>query len=250
MRPEASQEPAAPDRRPAQVVEELGRRMKGVSTLAPPESAAKAIGEAYAGLVDPDLLARWEANPATAPGRQVSSPWPERIEVERVTDRSENTAVVRGRIVEVSSSGQAGRVPVLVTLERQAGSWLVTDFRAGPNDSDDAVEVVNAYYRAISARDFRRAYQLWGPSGPPDQTLEEFTRGFADTASVRVETGEPSRVEPAAGSRYIDVPVRIFAETKSGEKQSFEGIYTLRRSVVDGASPEQQRWHLYRASIG
>ena len=224
--------------------------MKQVSTLAPPESAAKSIREVYSGLVDPDLLARWEANPATAPGRQVSSPWPERIEVENVTDRSESGAVVKGRIVEMTSTGEAGRIPVQVKLTRGADEWLVIDFHAGPNDSDDAVEVVNAYYRAISARDFRRAYGLWGPNGAPEQTLDEFTRGFADTASVRVETGEPSRVEPAAGSRYIEVPVKIFAVTKSGERQQYEGTYTLRRTVVDGAAPEQQRWHLYRASIG
>jgi len=113
-----------------------------------------------------------------------------------------------------------------------------------------AVEVVRSYYAAIDAHDFERAYQSWGESGPPGQSLEEFSRGFSATSSVRVETGAPSRIEPAAGSRFVEVPVTIFAETITGQKQRFEGKYVLRRTVVDGASPDQRRWHLYRAKIG
>ena len=118
-----------------------------------------------------------------------------------------------------------------------------------PVAATDPAGIVDAYYRAIDARDFERAYRFWGPSGPPGQTLQQFRDGFAGTASVHLETGTPSRIEPAAGSRYIDVPVTITAETTSGAHQRFEGSYTLRRSVVDGASPADREWHLYRASL-
>jgi hypothetical protein len=108
--------------------------------------------------------------------------------------------------------------------------------------SDEAVAVVNAYYDAINARDYRRAFSYWGRSGPP-QSFGDFEKGFADTASVSVTTGEPSRVEGAAGSRYVDVPVTITATKKSGERQTFTG------TVVDGAPESERRWHINGAKI-
>jgi len=119
----------------------------------------------------------------------------------------------------------------------------------GEEGPSGAVAVVHAYYDAIAARDFERAYRCWGESGPPGQSLEDFARGFASTSTVRVKTGPASRIEPAAGSRYIEVPVEIFAKTTSGEEQHFVGKYILRRTVVDGASAAQRRWHFTRAEM-
>ena len=80
--------------------------------------------------------------------------------------------------------------------------------------------------------------------------LDQFAAGFAETAEVDIEIGTPpGRIEPAAGSRYLKVPVVIRAVTTGGEEQRFEGTYTLRRSVVDGASAEQRRWHIYSADV-
>jgi hypothetical protein len=113
-----------------------------------------------------------------------------------------------------------------------------------------AVAVVRDYYDAIRERDFERAYGLWGDAERmPGQTLDEFRSGFAETASVEVTPGEPGRVEGAAGSRYIDVPVEIEATQKDGTVQRFRGTYALRRAVVPGATEEQRRWRLYAANI-
>jgi hypothetical protein len=117
------------------------------------------------------------------------------------------------------------------------------------DDAQAAVAILHDYYAAISAHDYERAYRSWGASGPPGQTLPSFTAGFADTASVEAKTGTPSRIEPAAGSRYIEVPVTILTTTKAGHAQHFNGTYTLRRTVVDGAPASERKWHLYRASI-
>ena len=104
-------------------------------------------------------------------------------------------------------------------------------------------------FRAIASRDYQRAYRMWGENGPPGQTLDEFAEGFADTASVVVTTRAPSRIEGAAGSQYAEVPATVEATTTAGRRQRFEGTYTLRRSMVDGASPSQRRWHVEKASI-
>jgi hypothetical protein len=56
-------------------------------------------------------------------------------------------------------------------------------------------------------------------------------------------------VEGAAGSRYVTIPVTVRAETTTGREQRFVGSYTLRHSVVDGATPDQRQWRIYSASI-
>jgi hypothetical protein len=250
-----------PDQPPAAVVAELGKRMKLVSTLAPENAAGAAIREQYAGLASPELLRSWTREPASAPGRQVSSPWPDRVEV---TDaRIDGTrAWVTGVIVEQTSSGESGRVPLRVELSSSSGKWLITKWEtaARPVEPDappaavdestaEAVSVVRNFYDAVNARDFERAWSLWREGGPAGQTKESFARGYADTASVRVEIGSPSRIEGAAGSRYVTIPVRIVATTDAGTTREFEGTYTLRRSVVDGATPAQRQWHIDSSAI-
>lgn len=239
-----------PMQSPEQVVTTFGSRMKLVSTTASADVAAPAMREAYGGLVAPQLIERWARNPSEAPGRAVSSPWPERIEIAAATQEG-SRATVRGNVVEMSSTGIAGRVPIRIELQQSEGTWLITGVELSPATQPDenaerAVAVVRDYYRAIDAREFRKAYAMWDGSGPPGQTFEQFEAGFADTKSVRVETGSPSRVEAAAGSRYVEVPVTIVATKNDGSTERFGGAYTLRRSVVEGGSPE---WRLYRGEI-
>ncbi len=248
--------PRSPEQRtPQQVVEEFGKRMKQVSTSASSEIAARALREHYEGLVDSELLQIWIANPATAPGRQVSSPWPDRIEVESSSRTPADEVVVTGALVEATSSGETRRIPIQVRLRRSGASWVITAYDVNENPAqvgegaEAAVAVIRDYYQAIASRDYERAYGHWGSSGPPGQSLESFVSGFADTASVEAKTGKPSRIEPAAGSRYIEIPITISAIKKSGGEQRFEGTYTLRRSVVEGAPASDVAWHIYRAAL-
>lgn len=128
-----------------------------------------------------------------------------------------------------------------------------SDMAAGEVTADDvgaALAVLRDYYAAIEARDYRGAYARWGDGGASSgQTYDEFAAGFAETAHVEVEIGTPGRVEAAAGSRYVEIPVVIRAVERDGTRQRFEGTYTLQRSVVDGATDAQRRWHLYRGAI-
>lgn len=113
-----------------------------------------------------------------------------------------------------------------------------------------AASVVRAYYAAIAARDFARAYGLWADSGRASrQSYQAFSSGFAETASVAVYVGTPGRIEGAAGSRYIEIPATVRATTTSGAAQCFRGTYTLRRSEVPGATSEQQQWRIYSAKL-
>lgn len=115
---------------------------------------------------------------------------------------------------------------------------------------EDAVAVVRDYYASINSRSYARAYSLWSDDGRSSgQSPEQFAAGFAETASVEVEIQAPGRVDAAAGSRYIEVPVAISATRNDGSVHKYVGAYVLRRAVVDGASAEQRAWRIGSADI-
>ena len=116
--------------------------------------------------------------------------------------------------------------------------------------SNDAVEAIQHYYDAIRSRDYPSAYALWSDGGRASgQTPEQFAAGFADTTDVIVTLDAPARLEGAMGSRYIEVPVSVEATSRDGKVRRFVGAYTLRRSVVDGATPEQRAWRIASADL-
>jgi hypothetical protein len=122
-----------------------------------------------------------------------------------------------------------------------------------PADSTSAAaaaDVVRAYYAAIDARDFARAYRLWARDGSASgKPFADFAAGFANTAHVAADVGTPGRIDAAAGSRYVEVPVDVRATTRDATAQRFTGRYVLRRSEVDGATDEQRHWRLESANL-
>lgn len=121
----------------------------------------------------------------------------------------------------------------------------------GEPTAEDAVEAVQRYYAAIESRDFASAYAHWSDAGRSSgQTPEQFAAGFADVTGIIATADAPVRVEgAAAGSRYIEVPVAVETTSQDGRVRRFVGAYTLRRSVVDGATPEQRAWHIASADL-
>ena len=110
--------------------------------------------------------------------------------------------------------------------------------------------MVRDYYAAINAHDYTHAYALWSDGGRSSgQTPQQFADGFVDTTNVSVRTDAPGRIDAAAGSRYIEVPVTIDASQRDGSVRSYIGSYTLRRAVVDGASAEQRAWRIASAQL-
>jgi hypothetical protein len=108
---------------------------------------------------------------------------------------------------------------------------------------------VRRYYAAIRAKDYAAAYALREPGATPGKTLDQLAADFAQTTHVEAAIGSASRVEGAAGSRYATVPVEVRTILANGDNHRFKGTYTLRRSVVDGASAEERRWRIYAANL-
>jgi len=109
-----------------------------------------------------------------------------------------------------------------------------------------AMQVVRNYYAAVSGHDYRAAYRLWHGT----QSYARFRSGYAATRSARVTFLKPGDAEGAAGSVYVELPVRVDATLRSGKRQRFTGSYTLRRvNDIDGSTAAQRRWHIESAHL-
>lgn len=118
-------------------VVDFGSKFKNVSLLAP--DAAEQIAREYGSYASPELIAQWQANTAEAPGRQTSSPWPDRIEVVSVTPAASGDAFetyqVEGNVIEVTSADTpnepAAVQPISLTVIKQGNTWLITALSKG-----------------------------------------------------------------------------------------------------------------------
>jgi hypothetical protein len=116
---------------------------------------------------------------------------------------------------------------------------------AALDERKDPDRLLRFYAAALHARDWSAASRAWGAgSGVTAATLKAaYDRPERPTLEIgRAET------EGAAGSLYYEAPVVLrFGADAPPER----GTLTLRRvNDVDGATPEQLRWHIERATIG
>src|SRR5450756_1237760 len=85
------------------LVENFGSKLKEVSLSNPGEVVSQEIETIYAPFVSSNLLLDLTNDPARAPGRDVSSPWPETIEIISMEKLDSYTIQVRGKIILMTS---------------------------------------------------------------------------------------------------------------------------------------------------
>ncbi len=112
-------------------VENFGKKLQTVSLLSP--DAAQEMQAQYSEFVSPALLETWTSNVSEAPGRTVSSPWPDRIDITTLTKEGSDRYVVTGFIIEVTSvemanGGAAAKIPVHIVVQKGQGGWLITEY--------------------------------------------------------------------------------------------------------------------------
>ncbi len=116
------------------VVTKFGEKFHLVSLLADKATLNAAISGHYSPFVAPELIAKWQKDHTLAPGRAVSSPWPDRIEIDTTTKNTDGTYKVEGRVIEISSTektkdGIAAQYPVILTLKKDVrGKWMITAY--------------------------------------------------------------------------------------------------------------------------
>jgi len=113
------------------LVESFGKTLQTVSLLSP--DAAKEIDKRYAEFVSPTLREKWLSDVSKAPGRTVSSPWPDRIEISTLAKEGSDKYVITGFVIEVTSmevvnGGAAAKVPIRVVVQKDQGHWLITEY--------------------------------------------------------------------------------------------------------------------------
>jgi len=116
------------------LVEAFGRTLKNVSLLAP--DAAASIEANYGPFVSRELLERWKQDPQSAPGRTVSSPWPDRIQIQNIAKTGRGQYVVEGLILEVTSEdleqgGAAAKRAITLSVRKENCRWVIWDVVLG-----------------------------------------------------------------------------------------------------------------------
>ena len=250
------------------LVLEFGSKMQQIALQSPDSALSRAYRAHYGTIVANSLIIEWVKNRTRAPGRLTSSPWPERIEILNLARKSPRAFLVDAEIVERTSAeaaGDAGRIPIRLAIWKAARQWRINDYdqgeRRSPSETaswlddpdltpDRAAAVVRSYYDALQAKRFHDAYQMWEADGAASgQALIEFVNGWAQFSSLETHVGPPGAIGAAAGSRYVDVPIRVTTVDARGERETRAGTVTLRRSVVDGATSKQRTWRIYTISL-
>lgn len=147
------------------VVGAFGNELNAVSLLAP--DAVEQMRRVYAPYVAPALLASWSTDLSRAPGRDTSSPWPSHIEIDSVTETEEGEYAVRGRIMLVTSTGDAGSVPVALTVRNTTEGYHITDYKENP---DAPVETPHTVSTTVALNEAASAF---GVTVTPTEVVED-----------------------------------------------------------------------------
>jgi membrane-bound inhibitor of C-type lysozyme len=126
----------------------------------------------------------------------------------------------------------------------------VSEGKFTPDSAQGAANVVQIYFASIEGGKYAAARALWG-NGGADSKLSPaaFAASFAKYKEYHANIGGPGEIEGAAGSRYVSVPVQIYARLKDSRPEYQTGTIVLRRTEVDGATPEQRKWHIYSIDL-
>ncbi|MBP2018143.1 hypothetical protein J2Z79_001542 [Symbiobacterium terraclitae] len=190
------------------VVEEFGRRLKMIPLLAPPEVLGTSMREEYGDLVSPELLERWQQDPANAPGRTVSSPWPDRIEIVTVTRRADDSFEVQGEIILKTSQdteqGFSAKRAITLVVTRTGDRWLITEVTLGDYVAPGPVTYINGEYGFVfSLPESWQGYTI----------VTDTWEGLPVGGSEPVETGPLLRIRHPgwrAEAPRQDIPIMVF----------------------------------------
>jgi 2-keto-4-pentenoate hydratase/2-oxohepta-3-ene-1,7-dioic acid hydratase in catechol pathway len=118
------------------VVLDFGMNLQKVSVMGP--NAADEMAKTYKNDITPELLALWQSNPRSAPGRVTSSPWPDHIIIKSLFKQQIDYEVEADIILEDSSTNIvntqnsiAGSIPIHLSVAPQPdGRWLISRFQS------------------------------------------------------------------------------------------------------------------------
>jgi|TARA_R100000501_G_scaffold4652_1_gene10036 hypothetical protein len=113
-----------------------------------------------------------------------------------------------------------------------------------PGSAEAAGQVLQRYGAHLEEGDFAAAHALWRRDGEASgMSAEEFAESLGKYSERHLLIGRPGRVEGAAGSSYVDVPVQMYGRLQNGDPFNLRGPIRLKRTNdVPGSSEEDRRW--------
>ena len=128
---------------------------------------------------------------------------------------------------------------------------LVEEGPIDPKSGQGAGQVLQSYAALLEQGRFAEARRLWTEGGAGSGLNRQgFEQAHSKYAEIHAEIGAPGPVEGAAGSAYVEIPVRFYGRRTSGQSFNSPGTVTLRRvNDVPGSTEEQRRWHIYRVEV-
>ena len=121
-----------------------------------------------------------------------------------------------------------------------------------PQSLKGAAQVLQVYALALEAKDFPKAYAIWGNGGKDSGvSAAEFAKTWGKCRNLHGLVGAPSKPDGAAGSSAdVQVPLQIYGtQADSGERFNLIGRVTLRKRTVDGSTPKQITWRIVKTDL-
>lgn len=196
----------------ASLVDDFGRKLQSVWLQAPRDIVSKSIQENYGDFVSPALLAEWQNNLQNAPGRVVSSPWPDRIEILSIGKLSEHAYQVKGEIIEMTSmekvsGGAAAKRPITLVVKKIGNRWLIDAATLGAYEETNSIAYRNAQYGfSFSLPENWKGYSI------VNGKWEGYAIGGQQSDEI-VETGSMISIRHpqwTPENRRQDIPIMIF----------------------------------------
>ncbi len=116
----------------AEFVTEFGTELEQIPLSEGTEVAKAAMEARYKLYVSPDLLALWETDLSSAPGRVDGKPRPVGIRVSSVQNVGIGSYVVRGYILHESEDQKVEGDRVILGIDRAGDRWEIIEYQTVP----------------------------------------------------------------------------------------------------------------------
>ena len=136
-----------------------------------------------------------------------------------------------------------------IGAENLSGNDATGDIGA-PLSNRSSIDLRSPEGAAQVLRDFAALLEQGRLVDAGNLSEDELIALFTAADEIHADIGEPGRVEGAAGSLYVEIPIRFHGGLKDGKAFSRDATATLRRSNdVPGSTEQQRQWRIYRLEM-
>ena len=258
------------------LVESFGSKLKEVRLSDPEEMVSQEIKQVYTPFVSSNLLLDLINDPSKAPGGDVSSPWPEKIEIISMEKSDSHTIQVKGKIilmtsVEMAQGGNAGETPIMLWVRNTNanGAWLIDFVSYGEYASYDMKELTSTLKRTFPSMTtigergepfIAQTIDINGDSVP--EALVDLQTGGAYTEDYAICQLKDGKLEVADfrdknilfSQKFFSKGASVQHEVKLSFANDGKGNYVIYQytidksssdpAVVDKISVEAYRWNV------